>query len=93
MARKSLAINVLLVRTGFASGASSLQMQAKRVHFLYEPPVVDSGDYRHGFVVTDRVLLSPGSYTIIVSTFEVGEVGSFILHVTSNNQVEIDAVG
>ena len=94
MVKKSLAVNVVLVHTGFTnnSGISGLQMRGKRVHHLYEEPLVDSGDYRYGFVVTERVLLPPGSYTIVVSTFEVGDVGSFILHVMSDNQVDIDAI-
>eukprot|EP00804_Cyclotella_cryptica_P011617 CCRYP_017509-RA/>CCRYP_017509-RA protein AED:0.04 eAED:0.04 QI:113/0.83/0.71/1/0.66/0.57/7/1872/973 len=94
MTQKSLAVNVVVVQTGFASSrrASGLQMIGKRVHHLYEAPIVDSGDYRYGFVVTERVLLPPGSYTIVVSTFEVGELGSFILHVMSDNQVDIEAM-
>ncbi|KAL7519759.1 hypothetical protein ACHAWX_004517 [Stephanocyclus meneghinianus] len=92
--KKSLAVNVVLVHTVFANNSdiSGLQMRGKRVHHLYEAPLVDSGDYRYGFVATERVLLQPGSYTIVVSTYEVGEVGSFILHVMSDNQVDIDAI-
>lgn len=94
MAEKSLAVNIVLVHTGSAnnSGISGLQRRDKRVHHLYEAPLVDSGDYRYGFVVTKRVLLQPGSYTIVVSTYEVGKEGPFILHVMSENQVDIHAI-
>lgn len=93
MAKKSLAVNVMLVQTGFVSNTgASPKPTSKRVHHLYESPIVDSGDYRYGFVVTERTLLPAGLYTLILSTFEVGQVGRFILHVMSEKQVFIDEI-
>ena len=82
MAMKTLAINVILVQS----------QTGRRVHHLYESPTIDSGDYRYGFVVTARTLLTTGVYTLIASTFEAGQVGSFILHVMTDRKIDITEV-
>jgi hypothetical protein len=40
-------------------------------------PVIDSGAYRHGFVVAESKQVSAGAYCLIVSTYHRGQVGSF----------------
>lgn len=81
-AGKKLAINVVLVRT-----------TRKRIHHLYEQPFIDTGSYRFGFTVSDVVSVPPGMYNLVASTFEVGEVGSFVLQVLSSSEhVEISEI-
>jgi len=42
--------------------------------------IVDAGDYQHGAVSAEsRSLLEPGNYTVICSTYEVGQHGHFSL--------------
>jgi calpain-7 len=77
---RSLAINVMLVDTG------------KRVQRLNTKPLLDSGDYRFGFVVTDACALSKGNYTIIASTFHVGQTGLFLLEIFSSADVAVEAL-
>jgi hypothetical protein len=73
-AGKKLAINVVLVRT-----------TRKRIHHLYEQPLINTGTYRFGFTVSDVVSVPPGMYNLVASTFKVGEVGSFVLQVLSSS--------
>jgi hypothetical protein len=46
--------------------------------------VIDSGKYRHGFVVTDKVMVKAGCYTLIVSNFHAGQTGLFDVSIDSN---------
>ena len=56
---------------------------------MYEEPVIDTGAYRHGFAVSKVVFLQPGSYTLVASTFETGQVGKFMLHILSSKELYI----
>jgi hypothetical protein len=92
MAKKSLAIDVILVQTGSEVPSSGHQPKSKRIHHLYETPIVDSGDYRYGFTVTEQTTLPAGLYTLIASTYEVGQEGRFVLHVMSDRKITIDEI-
>lgn len=46
-------------------------------------PILDSGNYRHGFTVTDTKLVTAATYVLIVSTYEEGQEGSFEITVAS----------
>ena len=52
-------------------------------------PVIDSGNYRHGFVVTKRTKLKAGAYTAVVSNFYNGEQAVFILNIFSSSKLQI----
>jgi hypothetical protein len=47
-------------------------------------PVIDTGNYRHGFVVSTRTSLSPGAYALVVSNFHVGQTGFYTVKVSSS---------
>mmetsp|Transcript_12280 Transcript_12280/g.26824 ORF Transcript_12280/g.26824 Transcript_12280/m.26824 type:complete len:105 (+) Transcript_12280:3938-4252(+) len=94
---KTLAVNVVLVQHHgrSESGASTSEQQqqnGKRIHHLYEQPIIDSGDYRHGFTVTEPIYVSAGDYTLVASTFEVGQVGNYIVKVLSSRDVDIKPI-
>lgn len=56
-------------------------------------PVMDSGKYRHGFVVTEKATIKPGSYALIVSNFHAGQTGLFDLKVSSSSgKVKIEKI-
>ena len=55
-------------------------------------PVLDSGNYRYGFVVTDRGEVLAGTYLLIVSTFDPGQLGVFNVKVCSSVKVKIEVV-
>lgn len=81
-AGKKLAINMVLVRT-----------TRKRIHHLYEQPLIHTGSYRYGFAVSDVFDVPPGMYNLVASAFKVGEVGSFVLQVlSSSEQIEISEI-
>ena len=61
----------------------------RRVHQIHEDPVIDTGDYRHGFAVSDATSVPAGLYTLVASTFAVGQEGSFILEVMSSDKVHV----
>ena len=52
-------------------------------------PILDSGNYRHGFAVTERKKVEPGTYVIAVSTFNPGKVGVFSVKVASSIPVSL----
>lgn len=88
MAPKEVAVNVILARSkpGRASQHGELNEQkSRRIHHLYEDPAIDTGSYRHGFAVSDVVYVPGGLYTLVASTFEVGQVANFLLHVLSSS--------
>lgn len=95
MAKKELAINVTLARSKPQSqhGELNEQRSRKRIHHLYEDPIIDTGSYRHGFAVSDVVFAPSGLYTLVASTFEVGQVGDYFLHVLSSKEVQINEIG
>ena len=79
-APKSLAVNVMLVPVAsFGQRAS---------HIKSDPPV-DSGNYRHGFVVTKKQKAEAGTYALIVSSYSPGETGTFVVKVATNVKVRI----
>lgn len=47
-------------------------------------PIIDTGNYRHGFVVSQRTSLPPGAYTLVVSNYHAGQTGFYTLKVLSN---------
>ena len=52
-------------------------------------PVLDSGNYRHGFTITEMKAITPGTYVLIASTYDSGEFGK--LNVTINTSVNVKA--
>ena len=63
----------------------------KRVHALKKQDILlDSGEYRKGSDFCERTdaPLGPGKYTLVVSTFEPGELGEFSLRVASEVEVK-----
>lgn len=56
-------------------------------------PILDSGNYRHGFTITDTKLVRPATYVLIASTYEEGQFGSFQITVASSKSaVEIQSI-
>jgi calpain-7 len=55
-------------------------------------PVLDSGNYRHGFAVTERNKIPAGTYTMIVSTYSPGQVGVFSVKVASSVRTTMEIV-
>lgn len=51
--------------------------------------IIDSKDYRRGCALATAHDLEPGSYTIICSTFEVGQLGDFTLRVDSTAPTQL----
>jgi hypothetical protein len=71
-----LAVNVILARHG--NGGR-----------LHPNPVIDTGIYRHGYVVAEPADVPAGLYTLIVSTSDVGQVGIFSLRLYSSKEIEL----
>ena len=55
-------------------------------------PVIDSGNYRHGFVATEKKIVKSGAYCLIVSNFHVNQTGLFLLKVLSSKPVTMDSI-
>eukprot|EP00934_Nitzschia_sp_Nitz4_P003821 Nitzschia sp. Nitz4//scaffold33_size148984//108967//111638//NITZ4_002941-RA/size148984-augustus-gene-0.258-mRNA-1//1//CDS//3329548466//3811//frame0 len=76
---KSLAVNIILICVPDKASAESLPVNTKR----YGTPVLDSGNYRHGFTVTERTKVARGTYSMIVSTFHEGNLGNYSISLAS----------
>ena len=82
-APKALAVNVMMVPV------DSYGQRATRIKA--EPPI-DSGNYRHGFVVTSRTKAAAGTYALIVSSYTPGEVATFRVKVASSLKIRVDEI-
>lgn len=82
-AGKSIPVNVMAV---------AVDSFGKRVKKLSREPVLDSGDYRHGFTVAERMRVPSGVYTLIVSSFHPGQVGSFRLVAKSSAKLKFERI-
>ena len=54
--------------------------------------VGDSGEYRKGYAVAKMKDVQAGIYTIVCSTFEQGQLGRFILRVSSMSACTVDRI-
>lgn len=77
------AVNVVLV---------PVSTYGQRADQATGPPVVDSGKYRHGFVMSERLKILGGAYAMLVTNFDKGKVDSFRLVVTSSVRVKVQEI-
>jgi Calpain large subunit, domain III len=47
-------------------------------------PIIDTGKYRHGFVVSERMSVPSGAYVLVISNFHVGQTGFYNVKVSSS---------
>lgn len=80
---KTMATNVMLV---------PVDSYGRRVTKILSDPPVDSGNYRHGFVVTERTKIEGGAYTLIVSSYSPGEAANFRVKLSSSMKLKIDEI-
>jgi len=74
---KLLLVNVILVES-----------TGRRMQNIWAAPTLDSGAYRHGFCITDTAFVPPGDYTLVVSAYEPGQEGAFVLCVSSSKDLK-----
>lgn len=84
---KTYAVNVMLVSLPSGNYSDYRRMARSR-----GKPVLDSGNYRHGFSVTQRKKIGPGVYVIVVSTYKRKQEGSFSVKVASSVKAQLDTV-
>ena len=61
----------------------------RRAAMSHGRPVLDSGDYRYGFAVTERKQVAAGEYVLVVSTFESGQIGVFNVHLSATVKLSV----
>lgn len=77
---KTFAINVMLIK---------VDVDGTRVQKVRKgAPIIDSGNYRHGFVATGVCWVPGGSYTLVISTFTPGQVGAFSMKLYSSAKLQ-----
>jgi calpain-7 len=74
---KTIAVNVMMIPVSAGTPLSSYRKAARR------KPVLDSGNYRHAFAVSDSNLVPAGSYMVVASTWS-GQEGEFSVCIASN---------
>jgi hypothetical protein len=81
---KTVAVNAMLV---------PVSSYGDRVERAKGEPVLDSGKYRHGFVVTKRRTVNAGSYVLIVSRFTRNDPATvFNLQVSSSIRLKVEQI-
>lgn len=80
---KSAPVNVLLAPVG---------RHGQRVDEATGKAFMDTGDYKHGFVVSERIRVPPGTYVAVVSNYFPGQEAPFILKVMSSRVINIDEI-
>lgn len=89
-APKDLPIQILLAYTSNSSPSKSAQLQDQRVSRLVEGDVVaSSGAYHHGVAVLETSNLNPGTYTLIISSFEPGRLGQGPYSLTLDSETKL----
>ena len=86
----------LLLRTSTAGWPVHVRLvcaNGKQVQSVTTRDVVGgSGEYRKGFAFAEIPRVQAGTYTVVCSTFEQGQVGSFSLSVSSMTACHVDRV-
>ncbi|KAF9586258.1 calpain 7 [Lunasporangiospora selenospora] len=68
-----------------ASHVQLVNSQGKRISCVWTKDIVaQSGEYRHGFCYCEAPDLRPGQYTLVVSTFEPGQIGKYKITMQSH---------
>mmetsp|Transcript_3130 Transcript_3130/g.8824 ORF Transcript_3130/g.8824 Transcript_3130/m.8824 type:complete len:301 (-) Transcript_3130:138-1040(-) len=75
---KTIAINIVV---------SPVAQYGQRMEQATETAIIDSGKYRHGFLVTERKILDTGSYVVMVSPYTAG-VGPFQVRYSTSKPVD-----
>jgi calpain-7 len=79
------AVNALLV---------PVRSYGDRITQAVGEPLIDTGKYRHGFVVSDRAVVPAGAYALVISNFHAGQTGFYNVQVSSNSSVlKIEKMG
>ena len=84
-ANKTNAVNVMLVSLR-GKKADNIR-DYRRLADTNGKPILDSGNYRHGFTVTATKSIGSGTHIIIVSTYEPGQQGSFEIAIGSSAEL------
>lgn len=77
-----LAVHVKIV---YSNGERATSITSKDI-------LVSSGDYRRGCALASLASVAEGKYTIVCSTFEAGQTGSFTLRVGSRIPCEVHPI-
>ncbi|KAG0267423.1 calpain 7 [Mortierella polycephala] len=77
----------------FAAHVQMINSQGKRVSCVWTKDIIaQSGEYRHGFCYCEATDLRPGQYTVVVSTFEPGQIGKYKLTMQSHIPLSLTSI-
>jgi hypothetical protein len=57
-----------------------------------DEPVMDSGNYRFGLTVSEKDVLHPGPYVVVVSNYDEYDLASFRMKVLSSENLHIERI-
>lgn len=77
----------------FAVHVQLVSSQGKRVSCVWTKDIIaQSGEYRHGFCYCEANDLRPGQYTVVVSTFDPGQIGKYKLTLQSHIDLSLTPI-
>mmetsp|Transcript_457 Transcript_457/g.1167 ORF Transcript_457/g.1167 Transcript_457/m.1167 type:complete len:935 (-) Transcript_457:685-3489(-) len=80
------AVNIMLLGILDNKNAGNKRNLRELVKYS-KKPVLDSGNYRHGFTVTEMKSINPGTYVLIASTYDKDQIGKFIVKMDTSIDV------
>eukprot|EP00536_Pseudo-nitzschia_multiseries_P001686 jgi/Psemu1/317670/estExt_fgenesh1_pm.C_210051 len=92
-ASSKFAVNIMLVGIPdkkITTDKTNLRELSKAT--LSVKPVLDSGNYRHGFTVTEMKSINPGTYVLIASTYNKDQLGKFIVTIDTSKDVAANQI-
>ena len=81
-AHHTVAVNVMVVKVD----------EFVRIERLHSEPVISSGAYRHGYVVTETTRLPRGNYVLVASRYDHERNGQFFVDVFSSAEAAFVAI-
>lgn len=79
-------VNIMLLR--ISENKTKVKRNFRESAQFSNKPILDSGNYRHRFTITEKKLINSGTYILMASTYHAGQLGEFVVTIDSS----VDAI-
>jgi calpain-7 len=78
-------VNIMLI--SLSDKKQEVIRQYRQVAKSSGKTILDSGNYRHGFTVTEMKSIGAGTHVLLISTYETGQLGPFAITIASSADI------